>query len=75
MSSKTFKRARRRLKPIYNNWKIALKAGMKVPWYIRFAGMFSKNIKVNWVIEWTQKNRKMMKGAMKKLSHELEGEK
>ncbi len=74
MSDKQFKRARRRIKPIYNNWEVALKAGMKVPWYIKFAGLFWKQIKKDWIHTWEKGNQRMMRVAMKKLSHELEGE-
>lgn len=74
MSDKQWKRTRQRIKPVYGKWAIALKAGMKVPWYIRFAGLFRKQIKANWIKRWTRENKKMMRGAMKKLSHELEGE-
>ena len=75
MSTKQWKRTRKRIKPIYSKWKIALKAGMKIPWYIKLLGLFKRQIKADWVSRWRRNNKKMMRGAMKKLSHELQGEK
>ena len=74
MSNKTFKRARKRIKPIYSQWNIALVAGMKIPLKIRFFGLFKKQIKTGWVLRWTRENQRMMRVAMNKLSHELEKE-
>ena len=74
MSRKQWKRTRARIKPVYDKWEIALKAGMKVPWYIRFAGLFKVKIKADWIRRWQRGNKKMMRGAMKKFSHDLEHE-
>ena len=74
MSDKQWKRTRKRIKPIYGKWEIALKAGMKVPWYIKFLGLFKKQIKADWIRRWRRNNKRMMRAALKKLSHELEGE-
>ena len=71
MSKKQWKRTRARIKPIYGQWEIELKAGMKVPWYIKFLGLFRKQIKADWIRKWKRGNKKVMRGAMKKLSHEL----
>ena len=74
MSKKQWKRTRARIKPVYGQWESALKAGMKVPWYIRLAGLFKKQIKADWIRQWKRDNKKMLHAAMKKISHELEGE-
>lgn len=74
MSDKQWKRVRMRIKGVYHNWEIALKAGMKIPWYIRFFGLFKKQIKSDWVRRWEKKNKDMMDHALKQLAHELEGE-
>ncbi len=74
MSDKQWVRTRRKIKAVYGNWEVALKAGMKVPWYIRFFSLFKKEIKANWIRRWTKGNREMMRHAMKVLSHEMEAE-
>ena len=74
MSDKQWNRTRQRIKPVYSQWNIALVAGMKIPLHIRFFGLFKKQIKNQWVLRWTRENRRVMRGAMKRLSHELEGE-
>ncbi len=69
MSNRQWKRIRRELRSIEHDLDRNKRAGMRIPLWIKIAGLFRKKIKTEWIKKWEREHRRKLKKAMKATSH------
>lgn len=74
MSSRAWKRTRRKLRATERELDRRGRREMRVPWYIHaIAWMMDRDYRQAWKIQWEQKHREKLHRAMKVTAHVYKG--